>query len=405
MTSPMRVHVLVDLEWSPFAGGHVKCWERLAGVAAKRDDIDLTLHMAGDPLESRALGPRTRVMLHAPVFSTRKIPFLGHVPDHTDMASYHPKLAAAMARADVVHTTDGFFAYAQTAEKFAASHNLPLVTSVHTDTVAYTELFTRSMLEKRLGPLGIFINEAFRVPEGAADGMRKKLAQHMEKARAVLVSRDSDGALAAREKVSAYRLGVDFDTFNAGAAARLDMEVRYNVPANALLVVFVGRLDEGKNFYTLVDAVHALRERGKNIFLLACGKGPGAKYMEEKLGASGAAPGVLVPDELAKIYASADVLALPSAVETWSMAAAEALACGLPVLAARDSGTGRFIEAEKAGQLVDENTAAGWADALSHFKPRKAMRERAVASARAQFPSWDEALEKDFMPIWRKVLK
>ena len=29
----MRVAVLVDLEWSPWAGGHVKCWERLSEAA------------------------------------------------------------------------------------------------------------------------------------------------------------------------------------------------------------------------------------------------------------------------------------------------------------------------------------------------------------------------------------
>ena len=30
----LRVGVLVDLHWSPTAGGHVKTWERLAAAAA-----------------------------------------------------------------------------------------------------------------------------------------------------------------------------------------------------------------------------------------------------------------------------------------------------------------------------------------------------------------------------------
>jgi hypothetical protein len=36
---PLRVAVLVTLERGPAAGGHVKSWERIAEVAAKRPDL------------------------------------------------------------------------------------------------------------------------------------------------------------------------------------------------------------------------------------------------------------------------------------------------------------------------------------------------------------------------------
>ncbi len=45
----LRVGVLVDLYWSPTAGGHVKTWERLAATAIEAgEEIDLTVHFLGD---------------------------------------------------------------------------------------------------------------------------------------------------------------------------------------------------------------------------------------------------------------------------------------------------------------------------------------------------------------------
>ena len=55
---PLRVAVLVTLERGPTAGGHVKSWERIAEVAAKRPDmIELDLHFLGAKrsTEARAL--------------------------------------------------------------------------------------------------------------------------------------------------------------------------------------------------------------------------------------------------------------------------------------------------------------------------------------------------------------
>ena len=44
--APLSVGVMVDLFQSPSAGGHVKCWERIA-EAARGDEIDLTVYFLG----------------------------------------------------------------------------------------------------------------------------------------------------------------------------------------------------------------------------------------------------------------------------------------------------------------------------------------------------------------------
>lgn len=405
----MRIHVLIDLEWSARAGGHIKCWERFAESATRMPELDLTLHVAGQQPQRQELSENVRFMVHKPIFSTRNIPFLGHVPDHTDMASFHPQLAEVLSDAELVHTTDAFFNYAQTVEKLAATKKLRFTHSVHTDTVSYTALFTRSMLEK-WGFIGEMLNEYADVPGRAAADMRKKLNRHMKAARAVLVSRDEDYAEAAKAveatRIHGYRLGLDFKTFNPAKRDTKKLRERFSIPAEAMIILFVGRLDEGKNIYTLIDAVAAARAKNLPVFLLAAGVGPAAETIAEKLGSHAATPGTVAPNELAWMYASADYLAIPSEVETWSMAAAEALACGLPVMTSAKSGVVRFLDAG-GGRKVDGNDVRAWEHALhTSFagKNNPVLHQQAYHAAKRHFPSWDKALEEDFMPVWRKAL-
>ena len=110
--------MLVDLALTPDAGGQVKCWQRLAEAAADQGDgLDLAVHFSGPAPRRIVLSPSVRYELLPPVLSTARL--ISGVPDHTDVAPWHPKLARALRAYDVIHTTDAFFCYAQTAMRFA----------------------------------------------------------------------------------------------------------------------------------------------------------------------------------------------------------------------------------------------------------------------------------------------
>src|SRR5258708_4981148 len=89
---PLKVGVLVDLALTPEAGGHVKCWQRLAEAAVGYGDrLDLTVHFNGPESRPIELSPSGRYVLLPPVFSpARMIP---QVPDHTAPPPRHPPLA------------------------------------------------------------------------------------------------------------------------------------------------------------------------------------------------------------------------------------------------------------------------------------------------------------------------
>src|SRR5271170_5807693 len=74
LSLPLRVGVLVALSLTTDAGGHVKCWERIAEAAVEFGDrLDLTVHFNGPAIERIELSPSVRYVLMPPVLSTRRL--------------------------------------------------------------------------------------------------------------------------------------------------------------------------------------------------------------------------------------------------------------------------------------------------------------------------------------------
>jgi len=411
--TPIRVAALVDLPRTPESGGHVKCWERLAHAAADAQlPLDLTVYFSGrNPNE--ALGPGARMEHLPPVFSTAQLKFLPYVPDHTDLAPYHPPLARELANYDVIHTTDAFFAFARTAESVSRRRGIPLTTSFHTDTPSYTRIFTRQTIEARFGaswPARKLIDD-WNFPERQGRRMDERLVQHIRRCSFVAATRAEDhdlaGSILGRSRVGPLRLGIDKQMFGPHRADRARVEAEFGVPPGQILVLFVGRLDVGKNIHTLVDAIAALRAEGAPLHLITAGVGPAADDIRKKLGPAATVAGFVASDALARLYASVDLVALASEVEIRSMVGVEAMASGCPVLVSKKSGVAELFDFTPAMRVV-ESGAAAWAAALRMIAEaagaRAGMRQAALDYARRQLAGWREVLEEDLFSLWREAV-
>ena len=92
-------------------------------------------------------------------------------------------------------------------------------------------------------------------------------------------------------------------------------------------------------------------------------------------------------------YRQADVFVLPSRFEGYGMVFAEALAAGLPVVAAR-SGAVPEVVPETAGLLVAPDDSSALAEALRRLMTSESLRRRLQAGARhaaATLPSWTDS--------------
>ena len=82
------------------------------------------------------------------------------------------------------------------------------------------------------------------------------------------------------------------------------------------------------------------------------------------------------------LYSGCDLLVLPSRTESYGMVLAEALACGVPVIATATGGVREALD-PSAGLLVRPGDADGLAAALDAWLTRADLRRRLTAGARA----------------------
>ncbi|NTU76229.1 MAG: glycosyltransferase [Alphaproteobacteria bacterium] len=408
----LRVAALIDLPRSAQSGGHVKCWERMAAAASTCPaPLDLTVFFSGQELKEE-MGEHAHLRQLPPVFSTANLKFLPYVPDHTDLAPLHPRLARELSQFDVLHTTDGYFAFARTAERVSRRFGIPLVTSFHTDTPSYARIFTQKTIEDLLGKtwLARKLIDDLHLPERQEKSMKKRLQKHVRRCRAALVTREEDHELAenvlGKENVYHMRLGVDRAMFGQHRRDRAALERDYNIPEGRLVVLFVGRIDVGKNIFTLIGAIENLIAEGLPLHLITAGIGPAMEDVKKRLKDHASVPGFVSPDNLAQLYASVDVLALSSEVEIRSMAGVEAMASGCPVLVSAKSGIAQLFNHTPAMEVVTGGVEA-WTKALRDFaanpSQRKKMGQDAVKYGCEQIASWQDVLAEDMFSVWKKA--
>ena len=129
---------------------------------------------------------------------------------------------------------------------------------------------------------------------------------------------------------------VDNDAFRDGSdVARRSGVGDETCSPGAKRLLFVGKLMENKHPLDLVGAAARLRQKGTPIEVAFAGSGT----MAEQVGQAAKDAGVPVhfcgfvnQSRMPAVYASADVIVLPSQSETWGLAINEAMACGVPAV-------------------------------------------------------------------------
>jgi len=148
-------------------------------------------------------------------------------------------------------------------------------------------------------------------------------------------------------------------------------------------LLFVGALDARKDPRALLDAWTAARVTHPDLRLLIAGA-PGRQAPPSMSGAIQL--GRVDDEELADLYSAASCLLFPSRYEGFGLPCLEAMACGCPVAAFRNSSIPEVVNA--AGMMVEDGNGRALGDAAAAMI-REPDRWRRAGLQQARKFSWD----------------
>lgn len=265
------------------------------------------------------------------------------------------------------------------AVKWGRAHGLPVVASVHTRFETYMRYYGLGVLEP------------------AVVALQRRLYRRCD---ALLAPSESFADVLRAERmnndIAIWSRGIDGALFNTG---RRDQDWRrgLGIADDEVAIGFLGRLVLEKGLDIFGEALARLRARGVPHRALVIGDGPARAAFEARI-PGGVFIGFQRDEALARAVAGMDILLNPSTTESFGNVSLEAMASGVPVVAARATGSASIIADGVNGFLCPPDDADAFADRLAAYIADPALRAAHAAAAQA------EASRYEWDPINRAVL-
>lgn len=280
-----------------------------------------------------------------------------------DLKSFRPNLVHVSSPDPLGHR----------AVSWARAHGLPTVASVHTRFETYPRYYGLAFLE----PL-----------------IESMLRRFYRRCDAIVAPSESMAQLLREQRMSydvgIWTRGIDREIF---CPARRDLAWRraLGIGDDVPVIGFIGRLVMEKGLDVFSDTVDQLAQRQVAHKVLVVGEGPAREWFENRL------PGAVFTGfqkgaDLGRAVASMDMLFNPSITETFGNVTLEAMACGLPTVAARATGSESLVTEGVTGRLIRPGAIGAFADALQYYCQDPAARAAAgqAARLRAERNGWDQ---------------
>jgi UDP-glucose:(heptosyl)LPS alpha-1,3-glucosyltransferase len=196
--------------------------------------------------------------------------------------------------------------------------------------------------------------------------------------------------------------GVDLERFHPDRRAQLGPPAReeLGIPARAWTVLFVGSGFARKGLGPLLEGF--ARGRDPAARLVVTGKGDVAGYQQRaaRLGIAARVVWTGPREDVERLYAAADAVALPALYEPFGNVHLEALASGVPVLSSARAGGAEVVRPGVNGWVVAEPAARPIAEGLAALRDAPAGGWAAGARAAAE-PFTFAAQARAFTDLYR----
>jgi N-acetyl-alpha-D-glucosaminyl L-malate synthase BshA len=177
---------------------------------------------------------------------------------------------------------------------------------------------------------------------------------------------------------------IDTKRFRRVDSERLRQEL---CPNCEKILIHVSNFRPVKHAPLVVRVLHELRQRGHGLKLLMVGDGPdrvAAEHQARVLGVQQDVRFLGKQEAVEEVLSVADVFLMPSASETFGLAALEAMACGVPVVASRIGGLPELITDGETGFLCPPDDPNAFANRTEQLITDEALHARISAAGLAR---------------------
>ena len=261
--------------------------------------------------------------------------------------------------------------------RWAQDRDIPVLASVHTRFETYPRYYNMAFLEPLIvSLLRRFYNRCDALVAPSQSMIDELLAMRMH------------------DDIGLWSRGVVRSTF---ASENRDMNWRRSLGLadDDVAIVFLGRLVMEKGLDVFAETIVQLRKRQVPHKVLVIGDGPARGWFEDAL-PGGIFAGFKTGEALGAALASGDIFFNPSITETFGNVTLEAMACGLPVVAASATGAASLVIEGETGRLVEPGkntgeTAERFAEAIAPYCTDAALRAAhgAAGETRSLDFSWE----------------
>jgi len=198
-----------------------------------------------------------------------------------------------------------------------------------------------------------------------------------------------------REDVVDVPNGVDTQRFQPNSAN--DVRSRFNIPKDAFVFVFVGRMQPVKCVPMIVEAFAKLANPQAHLLLV--GHGPEEPEARQAAKQSGCIDritfaGHLPFGDIPGVFASSDCMLITSWYESFSFVTLEAMATELPVITTDTDWIPRMVQHEQGGLVIPVKDPAALTDAMRRMLEDEAFRKQAGLRNRSyvlEHHSWERS--------------
>ncbi|QDZ07345.1 glycosyltransferase family 1 protein [Sphingomonas panacisoli] len=225
----------------------------------------------------------------------------------------------------------------------------------------------------------------------------KMLTRFYNRADQIVVPAPSSGELlrgwGVTKPIGIWSRGVDHNRFKPEARS-FEWRRSLGIADDEVAVGFLGRLVLEKGLDIFADVMNELTRRGVPHRVMVIGEGPARDWFAERV-PEAAFTGFQSGDDLGRAVASMDVFFNPSVTETFGNVTAEAMAAGVPVVAARATGAVDLVEDGVTGFLVPPRDVGAYADAIQRLVQDNDLRRNAGQAGHdaAKVYEWDPVNE------------